>query len=367
MKFNYYMPTRIVAGADCLRENAAMLAGLGKRAFVMTGGKSAAASGALADLEAALKQAGLAWKHFAGVKPNPSLQDVRAAAAEARAFGADCVLAIGGGSPMDAAKAVAVLAAGEVSDQDLLGKRAFDAVLPLAAVPTTSGTGSEVTQYSILTNDALETKSFLNAEQVFPRIAFLDARYTLGLPRGVTAATVVDALSHAVESYLAVRSTPIGRIFALESLRTMAPILEPLAAGAELGLDQRERLLYASTLAGVVISQSGTTAVHAMGYSLTYFKGVDHGAANGLLMGEYLRFVARERAADVGLLLGALGLPSVDALAALLARLVPPAPLSPAEVAKFAAIAIKAGNIQNTNPKPSLEDLENILRKSLVK
>lgn len=367
MEFSYYLPTRILCGADCVKKHGDLFSGLGTRAFVMTGRSSAEKNGSLADLSEALGSRGIPWVHYNRVSPNPSLTEVREAAAEARAAGADFVVALGGGSPMDAAKAVAVLAAGEVSDGELLSLRRFDRVLPLAAVPTTSGTGSEVTPYSILTNDALQTKSFLNSDQVYPRYAFLDARYTMDLPRGITAATVVDALSHAVEGYLAVRAIPPGKLLALESLRLIGRALPLLAREESLTLEIREQLLYASMLAGIVIAQSGTTAVHALGYSLTYFKGIDHGAANGYLMAEYLRFVERSRPAEVRTILSALGYHGINALERQLEKILGRIRLTDEEAGHFASIAIKAGNIKNTQPEPSEEELCAILNNCFTK
>jgi alcohol dehydrogenase class IV len=340
---------------------------LGKKAFIMTGKSSAEKNGALADLTKALSVEGIDWVHFNGVKPNPSLEDVREAAKQAKELNVDFIVAIGGGSPMDAAKAVAVLAAGDVTDEQLLTLRKFDKVLPLAAVPTTAGTGSEVTPYSILTNDKLQTKSFLNSEQVYPAFAFLDGKYTLDLPVSITAATVIDALSHAAEGYLSVRAIPPGKAFALESLRIIGPLLTILSDKKVLTIEQRESLLYASTLAGIVISQSGTTAVHAMGYSLTYFKKVDHGVANGLLLAEYFRFVEKTRAEEIQNILMALKISSIDHLQDIITKLLGQKELTPEEIGKFAAIAIKAGNIQNTNPQPSEEELHKILSNSFLK
>ena len=354
------MPTRILAGEGCIKTYSDQLAALGTKAFIMSGKSSAVRNGSLKDVCEALESKGLSWEHFNGVKPNPSLEDVRKAAGIARESGADFVIALGGGSPMDAAKAVAVLAAEDVSDEELLSQRSFNKVLPLAAVPTTSGTGSEVTPYSILTNTALETKSFLNSEQIYPRLAFLDGRYTMELPGSVTKATVIDALSHAVEGYLAVRAIPPAQSLALESLRIIGPLL-PLLKEETLSLEEREKLLYASMLAGIVISQSGTTAVHAMGYSLTYFKGLDHGVANGLLMCEYLRFIRKSRQETVDLILTALSVKTIDELESMVAPLFEAHTLEDEEIDRFAGIAIKAGNIQNTDPIPVEEDLRKIL------
>jgi len=367
MNFTFYLPTRVVSGANCISENSSLMKGMGSHAFIMTGKSSAEKNGSLADMTSALKEQGIAWTHYNRVNPNPTLEEVRSASEEARAAGADLIIALGGGSPMDAAKAVAVLAGTDLTDEELLGQQSFEKVLPLIAVPTTSGTGSEVTPYSILTNNTLKTKSFLRSEQIYPKIAFLDGRYTLKLPATITAATVIDALSHAAEGYLAVRAIPPAQALALESLEAIGKLLPVLKNAPDLSLEQREELLYASMVAGIVIAQSGTTAVHALGYSLTYFKGLDHGLANGLLMAEYFRYIRQSRPEEIACILNALRINSIDAFDDYLKDLLGTTNLTPQEVDQFADIAVKAGNIQNTLPRPSREDLHKILTNCFIK
>lgn len=364
MQFNYYMPTRIVSGEGCITANAALFDSVGKNAFIMCGPSSAAKNGSLKDVCAALDSRGISWTICNKVRPNPSIEEARDAAAEARQANADFIVAIGGGSPMDAAKAVALMAGCNPPDEVLFKQNHFERVLPLVAIPTTAGTGSEVTPYSILTNDRIQSKSILSSPQLFPRIAFLDARYTMELPIHITAATAVDAMSHAIEGYLAVRSIPLARSLALDALTRIGPILPSLARAEAQSLEKRQELLYASTLAGMVIAQTGTTAVHAMGYSLTYFKGIDHGAANGLLMASYLEFIAGTRAEEIARILQALGCKSIRALGDSIASLFDPLSISDTEIQDFAAIAITAGNIKNTKPEPSKEDLVYMLTKS---
>jgi len=157
------------------------------------------------------------------------------------------------------------------------------------SVPATAGTGSEVTPYAIVTNDFKRTKTSLSAPEMFPKLAFLDGKYMLSLPRNTTIHTAIDALSHAVEGMFTTKSTPQGDLVALESIRLLFGIFPKLQASSALSLSERDTLLYASMLAGTVIAQAGTTAVHTLGYALTYHYGTDHGEANGVLLGEILR------------------------------------------------------------------------------
>jgi len=297
----YFMPTKIFIGKNCIKDNAGEMKILGKRAFVVTGKSSAKANGSLACVQTALKANGIEYIVFDRILSNPSIELVREAAQTARAAGVDFIIGIGGGSPMDAAKAIAVLAANDVDDTLLFSGPYLKPVLPIVAVPTTAGTGSEVTQYSILTDNRLQTKSSIANEVIFPKIAFLDASYTQHLPFSVTVNTAIDALSHAIEGTLSTKSNSISNLLAAESIAIIGKCLPRLTG--EVSFAVREQLLYASMLAGIVIAHTGTTALHSMGYSLTYFHEIDHGRANGLLMYEYLKFIAVNHASEVNKLI----------------------------------------------------------------
>jgi alcohol dehydrogenase class IV len=360
----FYLPTRVFSGSDCLKTHAAALK-LGTKALIVTGRRSAVTTGAGADAAAALDSQGIAHLLYDKIPPNPGFAEVREAAALARAEGVDFIVGIGGGSPLDAAKVIAVLAVNDLTDDQLLAPPFARAPLPIAAVPTTAGTGSEVTPYAILTNDRIQSKSNIGHESIFPRLAFLDARYTEALPRHVTVNTALDAMSHLVEGFLAVRGTAFSSSLALQGLRQLGPALKALAAGGVPGLPLRESLLLTSTTAGMVISHSGTTAVHALGYSLTYFKNIDHGRANALTMAEYLAFVRSGHAGRVDEVLAALGLADLDALKRLLDTLLGPREtLTDDEITKFAAIAVKARNMANTLTTPTENDLAGLYRRS---
>jgi len=363
----FFLPTRVFSGTDCLKTHADTLATLGTKALIVTGKNSAKTTGAGPDVEAALASQGIPFVLYDGIPPNPGFKEVREAAALARSEGVDFIVGIGGGSPLDAAKAIAILAVNDLDDEAIFLPPFPRQPLPLAAVPTTAGTGSEVTPYSILTNDKLQSKSNISHESLFPRLAFLDARYTRGLPRTVTVNTALDALSHLVEGYLAVRATPLSQSFALQGLALLGPALKALAA--EPGLPSpglRETLLLASTTAGMVIAHTGTTAVHALGYSLTYFRNVDHGRANALTLAEYLAFLRPTQAPLVDQVLAALQVSGVEGFRALLDTLLgPKESLTNAEIEKFSAIAVKARNMANTLVVPTQADLAGLYRRSL--
>jgi alcohol dehydrogenase class IV len=175
MQFKFQLATRVFLGTGCIRQNREELLKLGKKAVIITGRNSAKASGALNDIIEILREASLEYHVYDKIENNPTLENVREAGLEAKSFGADFVIGIGGGSPLDAAKAVAVLAVNSIQPSELYTNTFENKPLPIAAIPTTAGTGSEVTPYSILNRNDLETKMSFGNEDTFPKIAFMDA------------------------------------------------------------------------------------------------------------------------------------------------------------------------------------------------
>lgn len=358
MELTYCMPTRILSGRDCVVKKGAELAAFGKKALIVTGSRSAKANGSLDDVLKALASNAQEYCLYDRVMSNPTIACAYQGAAFAKQNGADFVIAIGGGSPMDAAKAMALLACQDIPEAELFSGKYGTEALPIVCVPTTAGTGSEVTQYSILTNDKAETKTSIATALIFPKLALLDAKYLSGLNRATAVNTVVDALSHAIEGMLSVRASELSDLLACESIRLISSCFTDLSEGT-LSFEQLERLLYASTLAGMVIANTGTTAVHAMGYSLTYFKNVDHGRANGLLLGEYLKFAQKTNEPLVRKILAPMKLSSVSAFKTLMEKLLgEKETLTGEEIARFSAIAAKARNIPNSAVAPSESDIQ---------
>lgn len=282
----------------------------GQRVFIVTGKSSAAASGALADALEALQGAGCACEVYSGVENNPTQANCMEGAARARAFGAQAVLGIGGGSPLDAAKAVAVLATNPQL-ADVFAPHDVPA-LPIYAVPTTAGTGSEVTQYSIMTIQGGTTKKSFSGNDLFPRAAFLDAAYTASLPVQIAADTACDAVSHAVESVLTPSSNAASELYALESLRLLSRYAPAIRKGAD--GEARLQLLWAAALAGVAIAQTGTGLVHALGYALTCRENLPHGRANGLLLASFVKRCQPFCPQKVERILQAMGISCVEEL-----------------------------------------------------
>ncbi|MDF2500167.1 MAG: iron-containing alcohol dehydrogenase [Anaerosporomusa subterranea] len=365
MQFRFFMPTKLYFGSNCIQENKEEFLQWGKKALVVTGRNSARLSGALADLTRTLEQAKIDYELFEQIEENPTIEAVEAAGLVARRFKPDMIIAIGGGSPLDAAKAIAVLAVNDMPARKLFDGGFAVQPLPILAVPLTAGTGSEVTPYSILTDVERQTKRSFSDPSIFPKVAFLDARYTQTLSRSVTVNSAVDALSHAIEGYLSRRSTPVTDCMALEAIRSFGAVKQALLNGI-FTLPDREALLQMSLVAGIVLAQTATTVVHALGYSLTYFSGIPHGRANGLLLAEYLRFNAPVIPEKVNSVLEALGLGSIDEFGELLNKLLTGDEVFTAEdFERFAVLANKAPNTAFTARQPNLDELKQILMASL--
>ena len=358
--YQFFMPTLVISGPDIFESARPYFSLFGKKAFIMTGPSSAEKCGVLRDCLKILEQEGILYRHWNKVRPNPTVEEAREAARSARDFSADFIIALGGGSPMDAAKAAAILSGSDLTDDQLFSLKQFPRVLPVIAVPTTAGTGSEVTPYSVLTNRKENTKTSISSPQIYPRLALLNAEYTRDLPFDITAATAADAVSHSIEGYLSRRSAPVVRCLALESLRQAASPLAKLYSRETLSVPDREALLYASMLAGVVIAQTGTVLVHAMGYSLTYFKNIDHGRGNGLLLGPFLDYTAVSRPEDVRNLLSALGAENTEDFKKLMNGILEPVHLTGKEISQFVGQVLETRNVANTDPVPTKEDIESL-------
>ena len=358
------MPTKILFGPGIVREEGGALA-LGKKPFLVTGKSSARRSGAWDDVLAVLPGG---YEVFDQVENNPSVETVRRGGRLARAADCDYIIAIGGGSPLDAAKIIAVLAANDVDPLDLYTEGWSRRALPVAAIPTTAGTGSEVTQYAVLTIADEETKKGLGGFDLFPRVAYLDPRYTRSQPLEVTVDTAVDALSHLIEGYLARRAAPASDFTALKGLELWAENIAALKAGS-FSLENRASLLLASTLGGITIAQTGTCLVHALGYSLTYFHGLPHGRANAVFLAEYLRYTETVEPQRTEEILGLLGLSSPEDFGGLISGLfrqkLDNFSLSKAEKRRYVQKAVSTRNMSNSRGEPGLEELMKIVEASV--
>ena len=232
-----------------------------------------------------------------GVKPNPDLQDLDAATATLRALDIGGVVGLGGGSALDAAKVLAttIASAAEPTLREVFRNKAvtdWAPRLPLVAIPTTSGTGAEVTPFATVWDHAEQKKHSLTGDFVYPDVALLDATLTLTLGEEDTLYPALDAISHALESLWNKNGTPVSRALAFQALALSKEAL-PTAIGNPNNLEARQKLQIASTLAGMAISQTKTAIAHAISYPLTSIYGVPHGLACSFslsaIIGTYLQ------------------------------------------------------------------------------
>ena len=320
--FTIYTPTRLFFGADQLGAFAQAVSGLGSRAFVMTGGGTVERLGYLQQLSDALTAAGVSTMHFAGVEANPDSATINRAAAEARQGGADLVLALGGGSVMDAAKAVAALAVTDEPDiwPFVIGEPralALGEALPIAAVPTTAATASEVTHYAVVSNRDERGKSLLTGEFLKPLAAWLNPVFTLGLSPTTTSDGAADILSHVFESYLLGGSDSVLADRYSEGVMETVLRMLPRVLNDPADLAARGTLMWAATLALNDYQAAGRRpaqfVLHSIEHALSaWCPELAHGRGLATLYPAYFRWLlangrAQDRFAQLGARLFGLG------------------------------------------------------------
>ncbi|MDR0669068.1 MAG: iron-containing alcohol dehydrogenase [Treponema sp.] len=294
-QFTYYAPTEIIFGWGRLAEIGTLAARYGTRALVVTGHSSPAGAALYARVVDYLAKAGVEAARFDGVIPNPTTDVVSAGARAAKDFGADLVIGLGGGSSMDTAKAIAVEASHPGTAWDYLHYTAGPTAktLPIIAVGTTAGTGSQTTPCAVITNPATKDKSAIWHPNIFPKIALVDPELTLSMPKNVSAQTGFDAFCHNFEAYISVNSNRLTDTLALGALRHIARALpEVLADGGN--LEARSRMAWADTVGGMVIASAGVTLPHGLGMQIGgHCPQVSHGQSLAVFYPEFTRYTWR--------------------------------------------------------------------------
>lgn len=285
--FKYFMPTKIFAGEGCIDKNKEELKKLGEKALIITGKGSAKRNGSLNDVESALDALNLKYVLFDEIQENPTVEMIINASDLGKKEKVDFVIGIGGGSPMDSAKAAAFMIANPKKEIDFLFEPGDFKAIPIVEIPTTAGTGSEATPYSVLTWEEKKIKTGIT-QRTFASIAFLDAKYMMDMPNRVTINTAVDALTHLIEAYLCTDANFLSDKLAEVGLSVFSECITDIK-NKNFTYEIREKLLLASTIAGIVISQSQTSLPHALGYYLTFNKHIPHGRANAIFIPEYLK------------------------------------------------------------------------------
>ena len=290
MNHEFRSVPRIICEAGALQEVGSVFRGLGAQRVILVCDPGIVSLGFAGQAQAVLETAGCEVAVFDQVAPDPSSTLVEQAVKQAQGFKADGVLGLGGGSSLDAAKLVALLINSEQSLEDLYGTdKAQGQRTPLVLMPTTSGTGSEVTWVSVIT-DAQQRKQAVYSPQLLPDVAILDPQLTLGLPAKVTAATGLDAMVHAIEAYTSrTRKNPISDGLATSALALLGANLPKVLANGR-DLEARTAMLQGSLMAGMAFVNASVAAIHALAYPLGARFHIPHGHANALVMAPVIRF-----------------------------------------------------------------------------
>lgn len=303
----FFIPSVNMMGAGCVDTAMDTLAGYGfKHALIVTDAVLNK-MGVATKVAESLRAKGVAATIFDGAQPNPTVGNVDTGLALLKAQGCDCVVSVGGGSPHDCAKGIALCAAngGHISDYEGLDKSAKPQ-MPLVAVNTTAGTASEMTRFCIITDETRHVKMAIVDRHVTPLLSVNDPSMMLDKPAALTAATGMDALTHAVEAYVSIAATPITDACALKAVTLVS---EHLRTAVKEGHDlhAREQMAYAQFLAGMAFNNASLGYVHAMAHQLGGFYNLPHGVCNAVLLPHVETFnasVAAARLTDVAVAMG---------------------------------------------------------------
>lgn len=270
--FQILMPERTVVGEGAIGNAKEHIRRLGTHAFIISG-KIVEKSGIVKKLTDALDEAKMQYTVFTDIKGEPDDLMVSAAKKEYDKAGCDMVIGIGGGSPQDSAKAVS----------------AASGYAPIVLIPTTAGSGSEATKFYCVTETATDTKKLITDEKVIPRLAVIDPTLAVSAPKSITAATGMDALTHAVEAYTSRKATPYTDMFALSAIKRVFTYL-PRAYANGSDLEAREQMALAAYEGGVCINNASVTLVHGMSRPIGALFHVPHGISNAMLIVKCLAF-----------------------------------------------------------------------------
>ncbi len=292
MQWSFNLPVRLEFGCGKRKEIKSYIDSIGGKNGVLVCSKTLAKNG-VADEIIKLSE-GAITAVFSDIRPNPTTDNVNDCVALLRKVNADFAVALGGGSPMDCCKAACAIARGsDIIEPYHSGEKAVsaDEAIPMIAVATTSGTASEVTNISVLTNLKKSLKQPMNDNAMFPKIAVIDPELTLTVPPQVTASTGLDVLAHAIESYWSTLNQPVCSACSVSAAKTVFEWLEK-AYNEPDNLDAREKMAQASIVAGVAFSHPRTTGSHACSFPLTNIYGLPHGEACAFTLDYFIRFNA---------------------------------------------------------------------------
>lgn len=298
---HFVIPNHTVVGTNVLGEAAPLLKKMGNKAFIVTG-RHVAVSDMMKQLTALLDENGIGCVIFDGITGEPTDTMIEKGVEMLKSSGCDFIIGIGGGSPLDSAKAIAAMTVNEGSIADYNGKEITGEILPLAAIPTTAGTGSEATKFTVITDSEKGIKMLLKGDVLVPKLAIVDSSFTVGTPKSVTSATGLDALTHAVEAYTSRKAFSMTDTLAVSAVKRIMKYL-PIAYREPDNSLAREQMSIAALEAGICINNSSVTIVHGMSRPIGALFHVPHGMSNAMLLKECLSFAvsgAYEKFANLG-------------------------------------------------------------------
>lgn len=380
--FTYELPTEIAFGVHAVNELPKWINTLkGSKVFIVSD-PGVVQAGILDKVTSPLAESHISFQTFTEVDREPDVKTIEIATAEAKAFGADLVIGVGGGSAQDAAKAVAVMVNNEGKITQYAGLNNIpNPGVPIICIPTTAGTGSEVTIWTVISEKDNHRKFGIGGKYLAPTLALCDPALTLSLPGPMTAATGVDALTHALESFVNKATQPISEALSRESMRLIAKSLRKAVAQGD-NLEARYDMLLASTIAAMAFNPTRLGLAHALCMPLGGKFKVPHGIANAILLPQVMQFNLvgnLERFKEIAEIFGenTAGLPlreaaelSVKAIKKLNQDIGIPAGFSEYGVTEndldyIAKEGMESGNVLVNPRKPTLEDLKEIVRQSI--
>ena len=382
--FTINQPTSIRFGCGAVADLGSIVKNLGGTKVFLVADPGLEGAKILSRITKPLSDGKIPYTLYTKVDPEPGLLLADAGAELARKAGADCVVGVGGGSAMDVAKAISILLTNGGKAEDYLGLgKIGKAGVPKIMIPTTAGTGAEVSFTAVFINEKTQSKGGMNGDPLYPEAAILDPELTLSLPPAVTAATGIDAFTHAIEAFVSTISHPISDMYALEAMRLISANLgKAYAHGGN--LEARTNMLLGSLLAGKALATAGVGLVHAMAYPLGGMFGIPHGLANAVLLPYVLQYNllgAPEKYAQVAQLMGCdtKGMSAreaarslVEAVYELTMEIGIPATLSdlniPADqIPEMARIALTVTRPVENNPRrPTMADVINVYEVALT-
>ncbi len=282
--FTVTQPTRIQFGAGCIADLAQTVKDFNGTNVFLVVDPGLVKAGLIAKISAPLKKAKIPFTVYDKIDPEPGLKLADNGKKIAKKAGCDCVVGVGGGSAMDVAKAIAILLTNGGKAEKYLGLGLIKKPgVPKIMVPTSSGTGAEVTFTAVFINEKTGSKGGMNGDPLYPDAAILDPELTLSLPPHVTAFTGIDALTHALEAYTSTQAHAISEMYSLEAIGLIADNLPAAYANGD-NLEARSAMLMGSLLGGKALATAGVGLVHAMAYPMGGMFGVPHGLANAVLL-----------------------------------------------------------------------------------